>query len=191
MKILLVDDDPTVVQALLPALKALPGQEVHVALTGEKALERAPAVGGIDLLITDIVMGGIDGFFLREQLAAWYPNLRTIFISGYDLTEYKERIGNAQVLTKPFGPDVLLAAVEREMPQIEVPAAVAPAEAVSAPSSAAAAEPETAPAAAPAEEAAPASSTGGEAPGFGLIGQNIGGYTVVSYLGEGRWGSVY
>src|SRR4051794_25187485 len=107
MRILLVDDESTVIQGLLPSLKALPGHEVHVALSGEKAIERAPIIGGIDLLITDVVMGGIDGFTLHEQLVAWYPEMRTIFISGYDLTEYGERVGKCQVIMKPFGPETL------------------------------------------------------------------------------------
>ncbi len=88
MKILLVDDDSSIIQALLPALKSLPGHEVHVALSAEKALERAPAVGGIDVLVSDVVMEPMDGFSLREQLEAWYPGLRTLFISGYDLSAY-------------------------------------------------------------------------------------------------------
>ena len=187
--LLLVDDDSSIVQALLPALKALPGQEVHVALTGEKALERAPAVGGIDLLITDVVMGGIDGFTLREQLAAWYPDLRTIFISGYDLTDYGERIGNSQVLAKPFGPEVLIAAVQREIPQLVVPAVAAPVEAVPAEPSRTPEEPEAA--AAPLPPSPAVEAAGGDRVGDALLGQMIGGYTIVSYLGEGRWGSVY
>ena len=53
MRILLVDDDSAVIQALLAILKTLPGHEVRVAMSGEKALENAATLGGIELLITD------------------------------------------------------------------------------------------------------------------------------------------
>ncbi|HEV7405328.1 MAG TPA: SUMF1/EgtB/PvdO family nonheme iron enzyme [Chthoniobacteraceae bacterium] len=112
MKILLVDDDTSIIQALLPALKSLPGHEVHVALSAEKAVERAPAVGGIDLLITDVVMDPMDGFTLREQLESWYPGLRTLFISGYDLSSYADRMNGTSLLNKPFGVEELLAKVQ-------------------------------------------------------------------------------
>jgi formylglycine-generating enzyme required for sulfatase activity/CheY-like chemotaxis protein len=115
MRILLVDDDTAVIQALLAVLKTLPGHEVRVAITGEKALENAAALGGIDLLVSDVVMEPMDGFTLRDQLAGLYPQVRTIFITGYDLSDYPEQTANHQVLTKPVDAADLLAAVDREM----------------------------------------------------------------------------
>src|SRR4030095_4159934 len=101
MRILLVDDDPSVIQLLLPSLRALPGHEVRVATNGGKALENAALLGGLDLLITDVVMEPMDGFALQAQLAARHPGLRTIFLSGYDLSEYEEQIAGCQTLEKP------------------------------------------------------------------------------------------
>src|SRR4030095_1284843 len=102
MRILLVDDDPSVIQSLLPSLKALPGHEVRVATNGGKALENAALLGGLGLLITDVVMEPRDGFTLQAHWAAKYPRLRTIFISGYDLADYAEQIGGQQTLEKPI-----------------------------------------------------------------------------------------
>ena len=115
MRILLVDDDTAVIPALLAILKTLPGDEVRVATTGEKAVENAAALNGVDLLITDVVMEPMDGFTLRDHLVSLYPEMRTILISGYDLSDYPEQTQNHQLLTKPIDAEQLLAAVAREM----------------------------------------------------------------------------
>ena len=128
MRILLVDDDTSVIQALLATIKTLPGHEVRVATSGEKAIENAALLGGVDLLITDVVMEPMDGFTLRDQIKARYPNLRTILISGYDLSDYPEQTKGFQFLPKPLDPAALLAAVEKELapPPTPVPVAVFP-----------------------------------------------------------------
>jgi formylglycine-generating enzyme required for sulfatase activity/CheY-like chemotaxis protein len=123
MRILLVDDDTGVIQALLPALKGLAGAEVRVATTGAKALENAAALGGLDLLITDVVMEPMNGFALREEIVARYPEVRTILISGYDLSDYPEQIQNLRLLAKPLDPATLLGAIEQEFPPAPKPAA--------------------------------------------------------------------
>src|SRR5688572_15947092 len=102
MRILVVDDDASVVQALLANLKTIPGHEIRAALTGAKAIENAATWGGIDLLISDVVMEPMDGFTLRDQLAQSYPALRTIFVSGYDLSDYPAQTEHHQILTKPI-----------------------------------------------------------------------------------------
>jgi formylglycine-generating enzyme required for sulfatase activity/CheY-like chemotaxis protein len=130
MKILVVDDDTGVIQALLAILKSVPGYEVRVGTSGERALENAAAMGGVDLLITDVVMEPVDGFTLRSQVQRHYPAARTILISGYDLSEYAEQTQGCQVLAKPIDPQELLAAIEREFaapPEPEPAPAPAPA----------------------------------------------------------------
>ncbi len=125
MRILLVDDDTSVIQSLLATIKTLPGHESRAAANGEKAIENAAALGGLDLLITDVVMEPMDGFTLRDELKSRYPNLRTILISGYDLSDYAEQTKGHQFLQKPFDPAALLAAVEKEIPPVPVPVVVA------------------------------------------------------------------
>lgn len=115
MRILLVDDETSIIQVLLTTLKTLPGHDVRVATSGEKALEGASAMGGLDLLITDVVMEPVDGFTLRDQMLERYPSVRTIFITGYDLSDYATQTAGHQVLQKPFEPQALLAAVHREL----------------------------------------------------------------------------
>ena len=102
MRILLVDDDTAVIQTLLAILKTLPGHDLRVATGGEKALENASALGGLDLLISDVVMEPINGFTLRDELVSRYPNVRTILISGYDLSDYPEQLAGHTFLAKPI-----------------------------------------------------------------------------------------
>ncbi len=126
MRILLVDDDTGVIQALLAILKSVPDSEMRVGTSGERALENAAALGGVDLLITDVVMEPMDGFTLRDEVQRRYPGVRTILISGYDLTEYAEQTRNDQVLGKPIDAETLLAAIEREFAAPPEPVAPAP-----------------------------------------------------------------
>ena len=114
MRILLADDDTGVIQALLAILKSVPGYEVRVGTTGGRALENATALGGVDLLITDVVMEPMDGFTLRDEVLKRFPEARTILISGYDLSDYAEQTRHGQLLSKPIDRETLLAAIERE-----------------------------------------------------------------------------
>ncbi|MCE9611329.1 MAG: SUMF1/EgtB/PvdO family nonheme iron enzyme [Chthoniobacter sp.] len=114
MRVLLVDDDTGVIQSLLAVLKSVPGYDVRVGTSGERALENADALGGVDLLITDVVMEPMDGFSLRAEIQQRYPHARTILISGYDLSDYAEQLAGCQLLTKPIEPQALLAAIEQE-----------------------------------------------------------------------------
>src|SRR5215207_10878138 len=115
MRILLVDDDSSVLQALMATLKTMPGHEIRVAANAQKAHEHAEALGGLDLLITDVVMEPTDGFTLRAELQTLYPQMRAVFISGYDLSEYVEQTSDAHVLAKPVDADVLRAVVVQNL----------------------------------------------------------------------------
>ena len=97
-----------------PCSAGLPGHEVRASTSAEEALETADATGGIDLLITDVVMEPMDGFTLSEQMHALFPGMRTVFVSGSDLSEYPERIGSWKALTKPVDLDVITAIVAQE-----------------------------------------------------------------------------
>src|SRR4051794_5238274 len=107
MRILLVDDDAGVVQALLAVLETLPGHEIRTAGVGGEALAAATQWNGVDLLITDVVMEPMDGFTLRDHLLGRYPAMRTILISGYDLSDYPEQTRNYQLLGKPIDAETL------------------------------------------------------------------------------------
>ena len=111
MKILLVDDEVSIIQMLLPALKSMNGPQVRAAITGEEAIESAEAWGGIDLLITDVFMDPMNGFTLRNKLEQRHPAFRTLFLSGHELSRYTEHIRDAEVLYKPFDWNQMLHAI--------------------------------------------------------------------------------
>ncbi len=113
MRIILVDDESSVLPELLAVLKSIPGHEVRVATNSQKAHEHASAMGGLDLLITDVVMEPTDGFTLRAEFQGLYPSMQVLFISQYDLSDYAEHLGGAQALPKPVDADALRGVVDK------------------------------------------------------------------------------
>ena len=121
MKILLVDDDPAVLRVLLGILKCNPAYETTIGTGAALALENAESMGGVDLLVTDVVMDPVDGFTLNQQMRAKYPAIQTIFISGYDLSDYAAHTAGCAVLMKPVDATLLLetvAAIEPLVPAV-------------------------------------------------------------------------
>ncbi|MBJ7259191.1 MAG: response regulator, partial [Chthoniobacterales bacterium] len=112
MRILLVDDEPGIAAALRELLGQDPGFEIKIASGGEEALREARAwPGGPDVLVTDVVMDPVDGFALRETLAAEFPSMRAVFVSGYDLSGHAGRLAGTAVLPKPVDVSLLAAAI--------------------------------------------------------------------------------
>jgi DNA-binding NtrC family response regulator len=103
--ILLVDDDERVLFVLRRALCAL-GDEyrIETARSGEEALEKAQAKS-YDILITDIVMSGMDGVALTEATKDLYPDLVVIWITAHGRRRFqadRERLHVHQCLEKPI-----------------------------------------------------------------------------------------
>jgi len=81
--ILLVEDEPQVL-SLGRRILARNGYHVLGAATPETALELAAQHGtGIQLLITDVIMPGMNGRELRDRLRQQHPALKCLFMSGY------------------------------------------------------------------------------------------------------------
>ena len=111
MKILLVDDEAQVLAAWKELLESAGRCEVRTASSGIEAMEVSRSWGGADVLVTDVVMDPMDGFSLRETLMAEFPGVRTVFVSGYDLSGYGDRLTGAAVVAKPADLERLAAAV--------------------------------------------------------------------------------
>ncbi len=80
--VLLVEDSGTVRSYILDMLR-MDGYAVLEASSGEEALRVAEERRGpVDLLVTDMVMPGIDGIELAGRLRALRPGLKVLFISG-------------------------------------------------------------------------------------------------------------
>jgi DNA-binding NtrC family response regulator len=87
------------------------------ARSGADALELAGGYEGtIDLLVTDVVMPGMNGPALAEGLQKARPGLAVIYVSGYpEESRFRAAAGKpgATVLAKPLRPEVLTRAVRR------------------------------------------------------------------------------
>ncbi|MBU0678885.1 MAG: PAS domain S-box protein [Verrucomicrobia bacterium] len=103
--ILVAEDEPTVRRIMCIMLEQL-GYNVIDGGDGSEALKVARAyTGSIDLLVTDIVMPGVDGVDLAKELRKSRPALKVVFASGYPmdrLTHHGIRTGHEVILKKPF-----------------------------------------------------------------------------------------
>jgi two-component system, cell cycle sensor histidine kinase and response regulator CckA len=106
--ILLVDDDETVRRLLAHGLEGL-GYRVLQAPSGEMALAGAgSAGGGIDLIVTDLIMVDMTGVDLVRLLRAQRPEARALYITAYSGDAGKTRPPESEVLLeKPFRLDHL------------------------------------------------------------------------------------
>ncbi len=103
-RILLVEDEDAVRTFSERALTNK-GYEIVSAESGENALEVLERQENkhIDLVVTDVVMPGMDGPTLVQRLRQQSPNLKIIFMSGYTEDKLKDHMGeNIYFLPKPF-----------------------------------------------------------------------------------------
>jgi signal transduction histidine kinase/CheY-like chemotaxis protein len=81
--VLLVEDDDDVRNYLAETLHSA-NYKVIVAANGEKAVEAMDSYSGkIDLLLTDVVMPGMNGRRLAEQAITRRPDMKVLFMTGY------------------------------------------------------------------------------------------------------------
>jgi two-component system, cell cycle sensor histidine kinase and response regulator CckA len=102
-RILLVEDEDAVRMFSSRALTNK-GYEVLSAENGEAGWELFEREQGkIDLLITDVIMPGIDGPTLAKKIRDSAPTLKIIFVSGYTEEKLKDYMGDGiYFLPKPF-----------------------------------------------------------------------------------------
>ncbi len=103
-RVLVVEDEAAVRRAVQRNLERL-DYRVIAAQDGEDALRTAEALDGIDLLLTDVVMPGIDGPALACRLREKWPGLPVLFVTGYsaDRLERTGAVGPSdRVLEKPY-----------------------------------------------------------------------------------------
>jgi two-component system cell cycle sensor histidine kinase/response regulator CckA len=109
--ILLVEDDESV-RKVTASLLSTAGYRIVEASNAAKAIEIITASGAeIDLLLTDLIMFGQNGFDLLEEAKVICPDLRSLFMSGYtgDLAALRGgMISERSFLPKPFTRSSLL-----------------------------------------------------------------------------------
>jgi PAS domain S-box-containing protein len=118
VSILLVEDNPSV-RNLAVAMLQDEGFRVLAHASAEEALEAAAGQEHFELLITDIVLGGMDGAELAARLRQSRPGLPVIYMSGYtEDTELVRTLAHqegARFLEKPFRHSVLLRRVSEAL----------------------------------------------------------------------------
>lgn len=107
--ILVVDDEPALVE-LTKEILQIYGYQVLCANSAEQALDIVKS-NHIDLLLSDVIMPGMDGYQLAEILLKEYPDIKVQIVSGFtddEKTEYANPTLHQHQLLKPFTPEVLL-----------------------------------------------------------------------------------
>jgi len=113
-RVLVVDDEIPIVK-LVTRILAIDNYEITSAASGDDAAQmiNAPGYPGVDLLVTDLIMPGINGRELAMITRRRFPNTRVLFVTGFadrlfkDLTELRP---GESFIEKPFGVDGLLEA---------------------------------------------------------------------------------
>ena len=116
-KILVVEDDAGLREALIDTL-LLAGYECLEADSGEQALMTLKQQT-VDLVVSDVQMGGMSGLSLLKSVKAQYPNLPMLLMTAYgtiDDAVQAMKDGASNYMSKPFSPEVLLNMVSQYVP---------------------------------------------------------------------------
>lgn len=122
MKLMIVDDEIGVAKAMqsLYNWEELGIDTTYVFDQSADALEQLKKKD-TDILITDIMMPGIDGLELTQQALELFPETKVIMCSGYDDFEYAQkavRLGVMEYLLKPVTIEEIVSAVQKAIHKI-------------------------------------------------------------------------
>ncbi|WP_286265407.1 sigma-54-dependent transcriptional regulator [Thalassotalea atypica] len=116
-KILVVEDDGGLREALVDTL-LLAGYQCVAAESGEQALLELKN-HKIDLVVSDVQMGGMSGLSLLKSIKAQNPQMPMLLMTAYgtiDDAVQAMRDGACNYMAKPFAPEVLLNMVSQYIP---------------------------------------------------------------------------
>ena len=114
-KRLLVVDDELPILKLVTRILATDNYEITSASSGDEAAQllNTPGHPGVDLLVTDLMMPGMNGRELAQITRRQFPNVRVLYVTGFADTLFKDltELGEGEsFIEKPFGTDGLLEA---------------------------------------------------------------------------------
>src|SRR2546430_5403879 len=116
LHVLIVDDDPALLQALPETLRLrMNGVTVDTADSSAAALDRISA-RDYDAIVTDIRMPGMDGLTLLAEILGRRPGTPTLMITGHgeeDLAVRALRGGAYDFIQKPIDRDQFVASLHR------------------------------------------------------------------------------
>jgi len=114
--VLIVDDDPGVRFALTEVLRDR-GYRVVCASSGAQALG---LLAGVEVVVTDLSMPGMDGLELMSHIAARAPALPVILLTAHgseNMVRIASSRGACDCLSKPFDIDEITRVIERARTQ--------------------------------------------------------------------------
>ena len=118
-RILIADDDPSVLESLSGVLRDS-GFDVAAADGRDSLMRELGSNGSPDLLLLDVIMPGVDGVQVLQELKAdtrWcdIPVLMVSSLSPDEMTEKTFGLGAADFIRKPFRPRELIARVQAQL----------------------------------------------------------------------------
>jgi CheY-like chemotaxis protein len=111
--ILVVEDEPALRRLLCICLRRR-NYTVLTAKDGVEAMETFRQHRQIQLVVTDLMLPRMDGFTLKQQIAALRPEVKLLFMSGYAeqiVDDYPRLFEGSGFLEKPFLPEELVSKV--------------------------------------------------------------------------------
>jgi len=115
--ILVVDDEPDMLQLLKRSLEPDLNCRVETASSGEEALHLLSQLP-FDLMLADIKMPGMDGMALLEMVRKSYSSLTVVMMTAYghiELAVEAMRAGAYDFIAKPFEHDTLILRLEKAL----------------------------------------------------------------------------
>jgi CheY-like chemotaxis protein len=103
--ILLVEDEPSILEMTTLMLEQFGYTVFPVATPGEALKQADLCHGKIDLLMTDVIMPEMNGNELAQKLQIQYPNMKQLFMSGYtaDVISHQGVLDSSvHFIQKPF-----------------------------------------------------------------------------------------
>ena len=117
-KVLIVDDTPANIMVLMETLKS--EYAIVTAIKGERALEIAKKAPQPDIILLDIMMPGMNGYQVCEQLKAnrTTADIPVVFVTAMTDAGDEQKgleLGAVDYITKPFQPDLVKARVKNHL----------------------------------------------------------------------------
>ena len=117
-KVMLVDDEVRFVDGLARLLHRYGFQHVLKAYDGDQAMSCLLAESGIDVIVLDVNMPGVDGITVLETIKQQYPDIEVIILTGhaaFDKGAEALRLGAFDYLMKPCDMEDLVQVIQNAL----------------------------------------------------------------------------